>query len=244
VVAPVAAVRQLRSLVGLGGLSDSGQLTGYGIGRLSGPQIQLRVPSVDCQLCFEYFQRCQARVAACLGQWIDVAARRLIDGTALDPRGRLARLPAGQPTVHTWQPPRRKQSCPEDSWPAEGRHAASARHPLRHGQRLRAFPPETPAAMPTRARTPRMTGGKPHAVAGSYAQGNGGRVVTAFWPRRRPRRWPRGCLPRLPVHPRQVKTHLSAKSAEWIWTDARRPDADNQQGGAGQRVRGRLAAAP
>ena len=52
---------------------------------------QLRVTSVARQFSFEYLQRRQARGGRMPGQWVDVGARRLIDGTALDPRGQTRR---------------------------------------------------------------------------------------------------------------------------------------------------------
>jgi hypothetical protein len=51
-------------------------------------------------LSFEYFQHCRARGGRMPGQWVDGAARRLIDGTALDSRDP-TRLEAGKCSVRT-----------------------------------------------------------------------------------------------------------------------------------------------
>ncbi|MCE3277308.1 MAG: hypothetical protein K0R13_3163, partial [Propionibacteriaceae bacterium] len=53
---------------------------------LSGPRKTSSALQVACLLSFEDFRCCQARGGRMPLQWVDVGARRLINGTALAPR--------------------------------------------------------------------------------------------------------------------------------------------------------------
>jgi hypothetical protein len=61
--------------------------SGWPIHRIGWLALVHRSAEMNSLFSFEYFQRRRARGGRMPGQWVDVGARGLIDGTAVDPRG-------------------------------------------------------------------------------------------------------------------------------------------------------------